>query len=70
MNLDRGSQFVVGLMKKLNKILRIEKKKSTAFYPQMTDREDKPEAGTVLKDVHQSQAKQLVGIVGNYRVCL
>ena len=45
---------MVGLMKKLNKILRIEKKKSTAFYPQMTDREDKPEAGTVLKDVHQS----------------
>ena len=33
-----------------------------------TDRKNKLGAGTVLEDV--SQAKQLVRLVGNYRVCL
>jgi len=37
---DRGSQFATGLMKELNKILRIENKMSTVFYPQ-TDRQTK-----------------------------
>ena len=37
---DRGSQFAIGLMKELNKILRIESKMSTVFYPQ-TDRQTK-----------------------------
>ena len=32
--LDRGPQFAVELMKKLNRMLRIEMKLSTAFYPQ------------------------------------
>jgi len=31
---DRGPQFAVGLMKELNKMLEIETKLSTAFYPQ------------------------------------
>ena len=31
--LDRGLQFVAGLIKKLNKMLRIETKLSIAFYP-------------------------------------
>ena len=31
--LDRGPQFVAGLIKKLNKMLRIETKLSIAFYP-------------------------------------
>jgi len=31
---DRGSQFVAGLMKELNKMLGIETKLSTAYYPQ------------------------------------
>jgi len=35
--LDRGPQFIAGLMKELNKILEIKSKMSTAFYPQ-TDR--------------------------------
>jgi len=37
---DRESQFATGLMKELNKILRIENKMSTVFYPQ-TDRQTK-----------------------------
>jgi len=37
---DRGSQFATGLMKELNKILRIESKMLTVFYPQ-TDRQTK-----------------------------
>ena len=32
--LNRGPQFVAGLMKELNKILEIETKLLTAFYPQ------------------------------------
>jgi len=32
---DRGSQFVVGLMKELNKMLGIKSKLSTAFNPQL-----------------------------------
>ena len=35
---DRGPQFVVGLMRELNKMLGIETKLSTAYYPQ-TDRQ-------------------------------
>ena len=35
---DRGPQFAAGLMKELNKILGIETKLSTAYYPQ-TDRQ-------------------------------
>ena len=31
---DRGPQFMAGLMKKLNQILGIKSKMSTAFYPQ------------------------------------
>jgi len=31
---DRGAQFTVGLMRKLNKMLGIETKLSTSFYPQ------------------------------------
>ena len=31
---DRGPQFMAGLMKKLNQILEIKSKMSTAFYPQ------------------------------------
>jgi len=51
--LDRGPQFGAGLMKKLNKMLEIESKMSTVFYPQ-TDgqREGQPEAATVLKNIH------------------
>ena len=33
MILDRGPQFVVGLIKELNKILEIEMKLSIAFHP-------------------------------------
>ena len=33
--LDRGLQFVAGLMKELNKMLGIEMRLSTAFHPQM-----------------------------------
>jgi len=32
--LDRGPQFVAGLIKKLNKMLGIETKLSMAYYPQ------------------------------------
>ena len=32
---DRGPQFAVELMKELNRILEIETRLSTAFYPQM-----------------------------------
>jgi len=32
--LDRGLQFTAGVMKKLNKLLGIDTKLSTAFYPQ------------------------------------
>ena len=32
--LDRGPQFIAGLMRELNRILGIESKLSTAFYPQ------------------------------------
>ena len=35
---DRGPQFVVGLMRELNKMLGIETKLSTAYHPQ-TDRQ-------------------------------
>ena len=31
---DKGPQFIAGLIKKLNKILGIKSKLSTAFYPQ------------------------------------
>jgi len=31
---DKGPQFIAGLIKKLNKILEIKSKLSTAFYPQ------------------------------------
>ena len=31
---DRGPQFVVGLIRELNEMLRIKSKLSTAFYPQ------------------------------------
>jgi len=40
---DRELQFVVGLMKELNKILGIEIKLTTAFYPQMGKTNQKPE---------------------------
>jgi len=33
--LDRGPQFVAGLMRELNRILGIKSKLSTAFHPQM-----------------------------------
>jgi len=33
--LDRGPQFAAELMKELNKMLRIEMRLSTAFYPQI-----------------------------------
>jgi len=36
--LDRGPQFVAGLMRKLNGMLEIKSKSSTAFHPQ-TDRQ-------------------------------
>ena len=32
--LDRGPQFMAGLMRELNKILEIESKMSMAFHPQ------------------------------------
>ena len=35
---DRGSQFMAELMKELNRMLGIEMRLSTAFYPQ-TDRQ-------------------------------
>jgi len=35
---DRGPQFVLGFMRKLNKILGIDTKLSTAYHPQ-TDRQ-------------------------------
>jgi len=35
---DRGLQFVVGLMKELNRMLGIKSKLSTVFHPQ-TDRQ-------------------------------
>jgi len=37
---DRGPQFVAGLIRELNKMLGIESKLSTAFYPQ-TNRQTK-----------------------------
>ena len=36
--LDRGPQFVAGIMWELNRVLEIESKLSTAFHPQ-TDRQ-------------------------------
>ena len=55
MILDRESQFVVGLIKELNEILGIETKLSTAFYLQTNkQRERKPRAKTVSKDMYQS----------------
>jgi len=35
---DRGPQFAAGLIRELNRILKIENKMSTVFYPQ-TDRQ-------------------------------
>ena len=71
--LERGPQFIAGLTRELNKMLGVETKLSMAYYPQIdrqTDRENKSGAGAVLKDTHQSQAKQLVRMVSNCRVCL
>jgi len=45
---DRRPQFAVELMKELNKMLGIETRLSTAFYPQ-ADGMDKPRVGTVLE---------------------
>ena len=39
--LDRGPQFVAGLMRELNKILGIESKISTAFHPQTDGQTEK-----------------------------
>ena len=54
--LNRRSQFVVGLMRKLNKMLGDRKKIVYGLSPtdRWTDREDKLGAGAVLKDVCQS----------------
>ena len=52
---NKGLEFVVGLMKELNKILGIKIKLSTAFHPQTDkerERENKSRAGTILKNVH------------------
>jgi len=53
---DRGLQFITGLTRELNKMLEIETKLSMAYYPRnrWTNREDKPRAGIVLKNVCQS----------------
>jgi len=66
---DKGPQFVAGLTRELNKMLGIETKLSIAYHSQ-TDREDKLRAGAVFKNVHRSQAKQLVRMVGNCRICI
>jgi len=53
--LDRRPQFVAGLMKKLNEILEIETKLSTAFHPQTNrqiNKKDKSKARVVFKNVH------------------
>ena len=71
--LDMRPQFVAGLMKKLNEMLEIKTKLSTDFHPQIirqTNKKDKSRARVVFKDVHWSQTKQLVEIVGNSRICL
>jgi len=55
--LDRGLQFAAELMRELNKILGIETKLSIyGLSPRnrWTNGEDKPRAGTVLKNVYQS----------------
>jgi len=39
--LDRGPQFVVGLMKELNKMLEIETKLLIAFHPQINEQMEK-----------------------------
>ena len=66
---DKGPQFVAGLTRELNKMLGIETKLFMAYHSQ-TDREDKLRAGVVFKNVHRSQAKQLVRMVGNCRICI
>ena len=66
---DKGPQFVAGLTRELNKMLGIETKLSMAYHSQ-TDREDKSRAGAVFKNVHRSQTKQLVRMVGNCRICI
>ena len=50
---DKGPQFVAGLMRELNKMLEIETKLSM-LTDRQTDRKDKLEARTVLKNVYQS----------------
>jgi len=52
--LDRGPQFVAGLIKELNEMLDIKTKLSTAFYPQ-TDRQTErmnQELEQYLQNVH------------------
>ena len=39
--LDRGPQFMAGLMKELNRILGIESKMSTAFHPQIDEQTER-----------------------------
>ena len=48
---DKESQFAARLIKELNKMLGIETKLSTAFYPQ-TNREDESRVRIVFKNVH------------------
>jgi len=49
--LDRKPQFAAELMKKLNEMLEIETKLSTAFHPWI-DEQSKLRVGTVFKDIH------------------
>ena len=47
---NRGLQFVAELIKELNKILEIESRLLTTFYPQM----DEPRVGVILVVLHRT----------------
>ena len=62
---NRGLQFVAELIKELNKMLEIESRLLTAFYPQM----DEPKVGVILVVLHRTWIERLARVVSNSGVC-
>ncbi len=70
--LNRELQFVAGLIKELNKMLRIKTKLSTAYHPQINRQIDKTnqELEQYLRIYVDYRTKKLVRIVSNCKVHL